>query len=119
MRFRGRDIWEYKLGPAVDASGVLAGGREFKNVNEFKQLLIEREDQVARNLTKNLLTYATGAGIEFADRDVVERISARLRPKVEACARSFIRSSKVLQRLGLDTDSFGTGAGTLAGLETA
>ena len=39
----------------------------------------DREDQVARNLTQNLLTYATGAGIQFADRDVVEAILARLK----------------------------------------
>jgi cytochrome c553 len=78
-RFRGRDIWEYKLGPTVDASGVSADGRKFKNIDEFKKLLLEREDQVTRNLTRNLLTYATGAGIEFADRDVVEQISARVK----------------------------------------
>ena len=40
---------------------------------------MQREDQVARNLTRNLLTYATGAGIQFADRDVVEAILARLK----------------------------------------
>ena len=77
--FRGREIWEYGLGPPVDASGELADGRKFKNIDEFKQLLMQREDQVARNLTRNLLTYATGAGIQFADRDVVEAISARVK----------------------------------------
>jgi len=78
-RFRGRRIWEYGLGPAVDASGELTDGRKFKNIDDFKQLLIEREDQVSRNLAQNLLIYATGAGIQFADRDVVETILTRLK----------------------------------------
>ncbi len=39
---------------------------------------MERQDQVALNLTQNLLTYATGAGIQFADREVVAAIAARL-----------------------------------------
>ncbi len=81
IKFRGRDIWEYRLGPAVDASGKLADGREFKNIDDFKQLLMQREDQVARNLTRNLLTYATGAGIQFADRDVVDAILARVKAR--------------------------------------
>ena len=59
----------------------LADGRKFKNIDDFKQLLMEREDQVARNLAQNLLTYATGAGIQFADRDVVEAILARLKSR--------------------------------------
>ncbi len=80
-RFRGRRIWEYGLGPSVDASGELVDGREFKNIDDFKHMLMQREDQVARNLTQNLLTYATGAGIQFADRDVVEAILTRLKSK--------------------------------------
>jgi hypothetical protein len=80
-KFRGRDIWEYRLGPTVDASGKLADGREFREIDEFKQLLLEREDQVARNLTRNLLVYATGAGIQFADREVVEQILDRLKSR--------------------------------------
>ena len=44
-------------------------------------MLLERQDQLARKLTQNLVTYATGAGIEFADREVVEKILQRLKPK--------------------------------------
>ncbi len=80
-KFRGREIWEYRLGPPVDASGELSDGRKFTDVDDFKQLLLEREDQLARNLAANLLTYATGASIQFADRDVVEAIVARLKSR--------------------------------------
>jgi len=80
-KFKGRDIWEYRLGLAVDASGKLADGREFKDIDEFKQRLMKREDQVARNVTRNLLVYATGAGVQFADREVVEEILDRLKSR--------------------------------------
>ena len=39
---------------------------------------MRRETQVAQNLARNLLTYATGAGVQFADREVVEAILSRL-----------------------------------------
>lgn len=77
----GRDIWEYKLGPPVDASGQLADGRAFKDITEFKQLLLADKDQVLRALTGKLLTYATGAGIRFSDRPEVERITAAVTAK--------------------------------------
>jgi len=81
IKFRGRDIWEYRLGPAVNASGKLADGQEFKNIDEFKHLLMKRENQVARTVARNLLVYATGAGIQFADRDVVEELLARVKSR--------------------------------------
>jgi Protein of unknown function (DUF1592)/Protein of unknown function (DUF1588)/Protein of unknown function (DUF1587)/Protein of unknown function (DUF1585)/Protein of unknown function (DUF1595) len=81
IKFHGRDVWEYRLGPAVDASGKLADGQEFRNIDEFKQLLMKREDQVALNVVRNLLVYATGAGIQFADRDVVEQILDRVKSR--------------------------------------
>ena len=47
----------------------------FSDIDEFKQLLLERKDQVARNLMQNLLVYATGAGLQFADRATWKRSS--------------------------------------------
>lgn len=73
-KLENRDIWEYKLGPAVDPSGELPGGGKFKDISEFKRLLLNDQAQIVRSLTKNLLTYATGAGIRFSDRTEAERI---------------------------------------------
>ncbi|MDR3406763.1 MAG: DUF1592 domain-containing protein [Chthoniobacter sp.] len=64
----------FKLGPNVDPSGVLPDGRAFANVSELERLLLANERQLARNLTGQLLTYATGAAPSFADRAEVERI---------------------------------------------
>lgn len=68
QRFYGRK------GPTVDASGTLPDGRAFKDIRDFKKLLLADQTQITRALTENLATYATGAGITFADRRDVESI---------------------------------------------
>jgi len=61
----------------VDASGELPDGRKFRDIREFKQLLLADEKQIARNLAKQLTVYATGAPVRFADREQVEAILER------------------------------------------
>jgi hypothetical protein len=68
-------------GPAVDASGTLPDGRSFRDVRELKRLLLEDERQLARNLTRQLLVYATGAPVRFGDRRRVEQILDRAAPR--------------------------------------
>ncbi len=64
----------------VDASGELPDGRKFRDVREFKQLLLDNEEQLARNLAQQLLVYATGAPIRFSDRPAIGKILANSRP---------------------------------------
>ena len=80
-KLHGRNVWEYKLGLPVDATGELADGRKFKDMVDFKKLLLEQRDQVLKNVTENLLIYSTGAGIRFADRTEVARIVATTKAK--------------------------------------
>ncbi|MFK7820644.1 MAG: DUF1592 domain-containing protein [Planctomycetaceae bacterium] len=75
-KLNGRQIWEYKLGPQVDSSGELKSGDKFADIREFKALLMNRKDQVARSLAEKLLVYATGHQIEIADRPTVEKVLA-------------------------------------------
>ena len=68
----------YVEGPPVDPSGVTAAGDAFAGIEEYKRLLLrDNLEQVAYHVASQLLVYATGAEIEFADRDTVERIVAR------------------------------------------
>jgi hypothetical protein len=60
----------------VDSVGQLADGRPFKDVRELKQLLAQDEAPIARNLTRQLTVFATGAPVRFSDRDEVEKILA-------------------------------------------
>jgi hypothetical protein len=59
-------------GPAVDASGELPDGRKFQDIRDLKRLLLQDERQIARNLTRQLLVYSTGASIHFGDRPDIE-----------------------------------------------
>jgi hypothetical protein len=60
----------------VDASGELPDGRKFRDIREFKQLLLDNEEQLARNLAQQLIVYATGAPIRFSDRPAIGKILA-------------------------------------------
>jgi hypothetical protein len=71
----------YRTGPAVDPGSVLPDGRRFADINEFKHLLLEDKDTLARALAGRLLAYATGAPTGLADRPGVEAIVARVRER--------------------------------------
>ena len=68
----------YKQGLPVDATGVTADGESFAGIKEYKRLLGRDVEQVARHFVSQLLVYSTGAEIEFADRDGVERVVAQV-----------------------------------------
>lgn len=70
--------YQYRVGPAVDASGELPhGGGTFSGISDFKKLLLGQQEQVLRALAEKLVVYGTGAGISFADRQDIETIVAR------------------------------------------
>jgi hypothetical protein len=61
----------------VDASGKLLDGRTFADVRQLKQMLLDDEATIARNVVKQLMIYASGAPIGFSDRQEIEAILAR------------------------------------------
>jgi hypothetical protein len=79
-KVNGRGV-QYKLGPAVDATGTLPDGRKFADVREFKKLMLDQQDQIARALIGKLLTYGTGETVQFADRWAVEEIAKKAQAK--------------------------------------
>jgi hypothetical protein len=64
----------------VDPSGELPDGRPFTDVRDFKQLLLADEAQLARNIARQLVIFATGAPIRFSDRAAIEKIVAEAKP---------------------------------------
>ena len=55
---------------------VLTDGRKFKNIDEYKKLLVANPDVLAHNLAEKLLTYATGGApsrSDVADIDAIVR----------------------------------------------
>jgi hypothetical protein len=71
----------YLQGPKVDPADVLEDGRRFADIDEFRQLLLKDRDQIARALTRRLVTYATGATTREADLPEIEAIVARARER--------------------------------------
>jgi hypothetical protein len=72
-----RNRWKLRLGSPVDASGQLADGRPFSDIADLRRLLLEDEGALARNMARQLLTYATGAGVRFSDREALQTIVSR------------------------------------------
>ena len=75
----GKNGWpkQYFNALPVDPSNVTAQGKAFADVRDFKKLLLQDEQQIARNLAKQLAVYATGAPIRFSDREKLEAIVAK------------------------------------------
>ena len=81
--------------PLIDPAGVMPDGRPFKDANDFKRLLLEDRDTVARAFVEHLCTYALRRVLTVDDRDEVEAIVAeakkngyRVRDIVRAVALS-------------------------------
>ncbi len=70
----------YLQGPKVDPADEFAG-QKFRDIDEFKQLLLKDKDQLARNLAERLVTYATGAAPQPGDRAEIEAIVGRIRKR--------------------------------------
>jgi hypothetical protein len=75
---RRRRFWD---GPAVEPGDVTPDGRRFEHIDDYKQLLLDDKDQLARNLAEKLLAYGTGAAPMHADKAQVEAIVSRLRDR--------------------------------------
>ena len=64
----------FKLGPAVDPSGVLPDGRKFRDIDELESLLASDPERLLRNLAQQLTIYSTGRDVTVGDRDALAAI---------------------------------------------
>jgi hypothetical protein len=99
----GKNGWPFTfhLAQPVDPSGTLADGRSFKDVRDFKQLILKEEEQVARNLVKQLSVFATGAPVRFSDRPQIEKILNATRAKqfgVRSMVNEIVQSELFLSK---------------------
>ena len=58
---------------------MLPDGRKFHDIDEYKKLLLDDKDQLARALTEKLLAYSTGAAPAKADKPEIETIVSHVR----------------------------------------
>ena len=86
----------FKLGPKVDASGVLLDGRTFAGISDFEDLLAADTRPLLTNLARQLLVYGTGRPVSFGDREEIAGIVAATQKKgggVRTLLHGVIRSN--------------------------
>ena len=77
---------ERKSGPwwadglPVDSSGQTPTGQAFKDIRDLRQTLAQNPAQLARGLTRHLVTYATGAPPTRLDQPAIESIVTAAAP---------------------------------------
>ncbi|RFC48758.1 MAG: Protein of unknown function DUF1592/DUF1588/DUF1587/DUF1585/DUF1595/Planctomycete cytochrome C [Verrucomicrobia bacterium] len=64
----------YRQGPVVDCAGETAQGRVFAGFAGLQEILLEDPEKIARSFVEQLLPYATGAEVRYADRREIDRI---------------------------------------------
>jgi hypothetical protein len=81
--------------PLVNPAGALADGRAFKDANEFKRLLLEDRDKIARAFIEHLCTYGLRRALAVDDQDDLKALQAeakqheyRIKDIVRAVAQS-------------------------------
>lgn len=62
--------------PPIDASGVMPDGRSFQDSVQFKKLLIEDRDHIARAFIEHLCTYALRRVLTVDDQDDLKLIES-------------------------------------------
>ena len=69
---------QWRIGPAVDASGTTSDGQAFSNLEEYKQILLANPQWLTTALTGKLAVYLSGRSLGFSDRPEVNRIAAQV-----------------------------------------
>ena len=87
--------------PLVNPAGVMPDGRAFKDANEFKRLLLEDRDKVARAFIEHLCTYGLRRAIAFDDQDDLKAIQAEAKKndyRIKDIVRAVAMSELVKKR---------------------
>jgi hypothetical protein len=88
-------------GIPVDAGGTLPSGESFSGPVELAGILKSRQDEFAELVTKKMLTYALGRGLEIGDSCTVDEIVADLRDndyRFTTLVRDIVHSKPFLMR---------------------
>jgi hypothetical protein len=69
----------YLHGPKVEVADSLLDGRAFGSIQEYKQLLLQDRELLAKSFAGKLISYATGEEANLADRESIELIIKKTR----------------------------------------
>ena len=79
-QIHGRRV-RYRKGPDVEAGSVMADGKKFGDIDEFKRLLLRDKEQIVRCMAEKLMVYATGGAVGRSERREIGEIVKRVRGK--------------------------------------
>lgn len=71
---------DYEGGEPVDVSGGLPGGGEFNGVSGLEEGLLDRPELFVGTLTKKLLTFALGRGVDYYDAPAIRKVLREAEP---------------------------------------
>ena len=78
--FDGIGAWRDADGKSkIDATGVLPDGSKFDGPAELRKVLLAKAEMFRRCLAEKLLTFATGRGLEYYDKCVLDELSLKLK----------------------------------------
>jgi Protein of unknown function (DUF1592)/Protein of unknown function (DUF1588)/Protein of unknown function (DUF1595)/Protein of unknown function (DUF1585)/Protein of unknown function (DUF1587)/Planctomycete cytochrome C len=86
--------------PLVNASGMMPDGRAFKDASQFKQLLLEDRDKIARAFIEHLCTYALRRVLTVDDQDdlrLIEVVAKKNQYRVKDIVRE-VALSKLMRK---------------------
>ncbi|HET6248577.1 MAG TPA: DUF1592 domain-containing protein [Tepidisphaeraceae bacterium] len=87
----------------IDPSGTMPDGESFRGAPALKALLKQRTDLFSRCLTKKMLIYATGRGIEYYDQRAIDNIVSALKQndfKFSTLVTQIVKSEPFRMRRG-------------------
>jgi hypothetical protein len=65
---------KWREGLPVDCTGVTPAGNAFASVKQLRQMLAKNPEQLARGVTRHLITYSTGAPATYVDQRAIDAI---------------------------------------------
>ena len=74
----GRWREKYTSGLPIDSSGKLFGEAEFKDIEAFKDAILERPEKFMRAFSEHLLSYALGRELKITDKPSIDKITRRV-----------------------------------------
>jgi hypothetical protein len=92
----------------IEAAGQLITGESYKNIKEFKQILVKNHSRdFYRCLTEKMLTYALGRGLDYYDVGTVDAIVGRIEKnngRFSALLTGIIESAPFQKRRAMKDD---------------
>ncbi len=105
--FTATGAWrDTERGRPIDAAAELPGGVRFDGPVELKQIMLDRRDLFVQNLSRKMLTYATGRGTEPFDRPTIQKIAQSVRDnndRMQSLIEAVVLSDAFLKARGRET----------------